>query len=277
MKKQKNFLLFCILLLAALLFASCEKSPTEIIDQPLVKFIVRGISAPETFTLSEQDSSFVASLKVENTKTVSEIWFDISSADGLTSIASNVKMKDNGNSLDGDETENDGIFSGKTFIGRQLKSGEYQITFFIEDMINSPPANIHKVGVKYFTIVGGKANSTPVLSNLVMPDTVSIGQKFTFSVKVEDEDGLQDIREVYYELFNPNGEKVVNSKGISQFPLFDDGDTSSNGDETAGDGVYTVFLTIPSGQPTGLWEFKFTAVDKSNAKSNQLSKKVFVK
>lgn len=277
MQKYKLFYFFFVLFFTLLLLTSCEESSTEVIEQPLVQFVVTAISAPNTFVFSENDSSFVASVTIENPENISDVWFNISTADGLTRIVTGVKMADNGNELNGDETEGDGIFSGKTFLGKEIKSGKYQVDFYLSDKINPQPDNIHKIGINYFEVEGGKENYPPQIISLAIPDTVLKNQKFTFSVEVEDSNGLQDIREVYYELFNPSGEQIVNSKGISQFPLFDDGDVDANGDETAGDGVYTVFLTIPSGQPTGLWEFKFTAVDKSDAKSNQLSKEVFVK
>ncbi len=274
----KNNLFYLSVFFVIMLFlTACEESSTEVIEQPLVQFVVTGISAPDKFILSESDSSFVASVTIENPQNLSDVWFNVSTADGLTRIETNVKMADNGNEINGDETEGDGIFSGKTFLGKDTKSGKYQVEFYIADKINPQPDNIHKIGIKYFEVEGGKQNSPPQIVNLAIPDTVSRNQKFTFSAEVKDSNGLQDIREVYYELFNPNGEKVVNSKGISQFPLFDDGDVNANGDETAGDGIYTVFLTIPTNQPTGFWEFKFTAVDKSDAKSNQVSRSVYVK
>ncbi len=276
MPNVKKINIFVIISIAVILF-SCEESSTEVVEQPLLKFVVTGIQSPDLFQLSDTDSTFIASVRFDNDESISGVWFNISTANDLSRLVSEVQMKDNGNLDNGDGQQGDGIYSGKTFIGPAVKSGKYQITFYAEDAINPAPANVHKIGVKYFEIVGGKENSPPVLTDLSLPDTVSRGQKFSFSVKAEDEDGLQDIREVYYELYNPNGEKIVNSKGISQFPMFDDGDTQTNGDETPGDGVYSVFLTFPSNQLTGLWEFKFTAVDKSDAESNQLSKMVFVK
>ncbi len=257
--------------------ASCEKTPTEVIEQPLIQFVVTSISAPGTYVLSGTDSSFVTSVTIENPENISGVWFNISTADGISRIVSGVKMLDNGDKTNGDEIAGDGIYSGKTFLGKGVKSGKYQIDFFVSDKINPEPANVHKIGIKYFEVKGGAENYPPEIINVSIPDTVMKEEKFTFSAEVKDSNGLQDIREVYYELFNPNGEQVVNSKGISRFPLFDDGDTNANGDQAAGDGVYTVFLTIPANQPTGLWEFKFTAVDKSDEKSNKVSHSVYVK
>ena len=63
---------------------------------------------------------------------------------------------------------------------------------------------------------------------------------------------------------------ISNSENISKFPMFDDGDTNINGDETAEDGTYTVVLRFPESVETGDWEFRFNAVDKAGQVSNTI-------
>jgi hypothetical protein len=108
-----------------------------------------------------------------------------------------------------------------------------------------------------------------------MADTVNINQQFTFSVVVSDSNGLSDIVQVYYELFRPDSSQVSNSQGISKFPLADDGEHGN--DLIAGDGIYTMFLTIPLGQTLGVWRFEFEAKDRSNKLSNKLIHTLVVK
>ena len=44
--------------------------------------------------------------------------------------------------------------------------------------------------------------------------------------------------------------------------MFDDGNSANDGDQTAGDGIYSVVLNFPASQPTGPWKFEFQAKDK---------------
>ena len=81
---------------------------------------------------------------------------------------------------------------------------------------------------------------------------------------------------VYYEMYKPDGTQQVNSQGLSQFPLYDNGDTSGTGDLTAGDGRYSFKLTFPVEIEIGTWEFRFYAEDRSGALSNVISHNIEV-
>jgi hypothetical protein len=48
--------------------------------------------------------------------------------------------------------------------------------------------------------------------------------------------------------------------------MYDDGDFANHGDVTAGDGIYSLAIQINSGNPLGVKEFHFYAVDKSGAR-----------
>ena len=101
-------------------------------------------------------------------------------------------------------------------------------------------------------------------------------KQFSFLSKHADNNGLNDIEFVFYEAYNPDGVKVVNSKGISQFPMFDDGNTQENGDVTSGDGIYSVLLTFPATTQKGTWRFVFYAKDRGGLLSNAIEKSVVV-
>ena len=102
------------------------------------------------------------------------------------------------------------------------------------------------------------------------------GNAMSAAVEVSDSNGLQDVEFVFYEAYNPDGIKVVNSQGISQFPMFDDGNTQENGDVTAGDGIFTVVLTFPISAQTGTWRFEFQARDRSKTLSNKIFHNIIV-
>jgi len=180
----------------------------------------------------------------------------------------NLELKDDG--FQNDEYPNDGIYSVKVFFSKNFAEGNYSIKFYALDQYEQ----IRKLGAHSFKYISKTTNYVPILSNLSLPDSVKINIPFAFSVQVEDSNGLSDIQKVYYELYRPDGSKVANSQGISQFPLFDDGAENSSGDSTANDGIFTVRLTFPSGQPLGNWKFDFSASDRSNKLSNIISKQI---
>ncbi len=95
--------------------------------------------------------------------------------------------------------------------------------------------NNNEVALTSFYFNNGQDNVAPFISNLNMPDTLQAGETIRFTVEVSDSNGLNDVEFVFYEAYDPDGNRVVNSQGIYQFPMFDDG---NNGDITAGDGIY---------------------------------------
>jgi hypothetical protein len=110
-------------------------------------------------------------------------------------------------------------------------------------------------------------NDTPILSDLVAPDSLQKGiPDSTFaSVKVEDPQGLGNIDAVYYVVTKPDG----TSNGI-KFPLFDDG---RGHDADSGDGIYSTAIAAPlTSSQTGNFTFAFTAVNKNGKTSNTIDK-----
>ncbi|MBN1155565.1 Ig-like domain repeat protein [candidate division KSB1 bacterium] len=110
-------------------------------------------------------------------------------------------------------------------------------------------------------------NDPPILFNLVAPDTMRLLKNksalATLQISVSDPQGLNDVREVYFNSYKPDGSP---SSG-NPFKLLDDGDTEDNGDETANDGRYSIIISLPSNTPTGDYLFVFEAVDLQNFKS----------
>ncbi len=267
---------FFILIL--LTFTSCDKLPGDVVDLPAVNYEVKSITAPDSVQISDQTNGLITSVEINNPNAVKSVWFNMVSNDGSAAILTNIILLDNGNLTgNGDQKAGDGIYTGRTTLSSSLKSGQYQLEYFVQDKIQASGSNTKMVGSKLIKVLGAVVNSSPVISNLVMPDTVDMGNQFSFSVTVSDSNGLTDIKEVFYELFDPDGTQISNSSGITKFPMFDDGDENSSGDVVAGDGIYTTLLTFPSGQKTGFWEFRFKAADKSNAESNTIIHKLYLK
>ncbi len=111
-----------------------------------------------------------------------------------------------------------------------------------------------------------RRNSRPVLSGLVVPDTIvrpSTGSDFyLFAVAASDSDGYGDIREVFFKRITPAESAVID--------MYDDGDRFGHGDQIAGDGVFSRIVRIDSLALLGPQMFLFMAKDNSNALSDSL-------
>jgi len=251
------------LLFIASAFISCAKIPDGIVEPRLVDYKVVAISAPTTFSTNSTDSVITTSVELQRITTISAVWCSVKLNDGSETKYSRVNLLDNGDlQNNGDQKKNDGIYSGKFVMSKKYSNGKYQIEYLVEDNVRVSPDNVKKVGASIFTFDNGQTNFAPVLSNLIIPISVNRGESFTFTIKAEDPNGLSDIASVFYKLYKPDGTLVVNSQGISEFPMFDDGNSAINGDKTAGDGIYSVILSFPASQPIGVWKFEFQAKDK---------------
>ncbi|MFC2133335.1 hypothetical protein ACFLTH_01855 [Bacteroidota bacterium] len=270
---MKNFLILFIILS----FTACEKITDDVIESQFLNNSVVNINAPDEFNYSEINRDFIVTIELSNPDQVEQVWFNIITSDGNERIAEAVLMTDDGNlQSSGDAAANDNIYSGKFTFTDEIVAGEYLVEFYIEDNVNFDPQNIRKVASHLFNLSTGEANEPPLIFDLIMQNAVTRDVSFIFSVKATDPNGDADIASVYYEMYKPDGTQQVNSQGMSQFPLYDNGDVSGTGDLTAGDGRYSFKLTFPVEIETGSWEFRFYAQDRSGALSNIISHNIEV-
>lgn len=138
--------------------------------------------------------------------------------------------------------------------------GDYRVEVHAMDRngLNSNIA-VSKVRVVY-------GSQPPVIHEVFAPDTLEI-QSTAFTVvvaaRVSDPSGLADIKGVFFNSFLPNGQP---SQG-NPFILQDDGHAGS-GDDVAGDGIYSLRITVPPTAMRGVYRFEFRALDYSNLSSN---------
>lgn len=258
-------------ILLLLLAASCDDIPSEVIENNFPGNKVLSLETPDSYQPQNLSDTFGVSAKFDNTVNIDSVWFNILWTGDNKKIVERVKMADNGDEAGfGDKTKDDKIYSGKTSEINEKNSGRYEV----EIITRNKQGSERIVAVRYFQHISIARNVPPVISNLQMINTVNTGAKFVFSVDVTDQNGLEDVAKVYYELYKPDGSKMVNSQGISEFPLIDNGTVD---DQTANDGKYTSGLTFPAGFATGTYKFDFTAVDNSGAKSNIISHNLVVK
>lgn len=269
--KRKSLLKLLKLVFLLLIFiTACEEIPNSTIEQKIINFKAESINAPQEFFYSIADSTFITTIKFSDNESIEKVWLSVRSIDGSSTIIPQIFMSDNGDYyFSGDQTAKDKIYSAIVQMSKNYPSGKYIIEYYVQNSFTYSSENTSKYGSHIFTFSNTQKNLPPSIVEVTLPNSVTFEQRFTIMVKVSDPNGLNDIAAVYYELYKPDGSKAVNSQGISEFPLFDNGFTSYNGDLVANDGIYSVFLTFPSGQSVGQWRFEFTAMDRSGLKSDK--------
>jgi len=251
-------------LLIPLLIWGCEKTYDNLIDTSTDNYQVSSVAGiKDTIDLKIPGDSLL-SLRLNFTpqSLVRKAYFNIYASDNSRLNSSPIEMEE--------VTEN--IFENQFLLKREYPIGNYTVRF----SASSIEGSTKQVAVASFYFNNGQDNVPPVISNLVMPDTVQAGGTILYTVEVTDSNGLNDVEFVFYEAYNPDGVRVVNTQGIYQFPMFDDGITSENGDVTADDGIYTVVLTFPATAQIGTWRFEFQARDRSKTFSNKIIHNIVV-
>lgn len=166
---------------------------------------------------------------------------------------------DNGNPPDIEA--GDGIFSFWRNLFYDLRiSGDYFIRFQAVDKsgLKSPAV------VVQFTVI--RPNDPPVISEIDAREVVSLSEgHFTISIKVDDFQGIEDIKKVYFNSTKPDGTPAE----ANPFRMYDDGE-EKHGDETAGDGWYSLEVEITNQNEPGTYKFEFFAEDQSGAVSQSV-------
>lgn len=253
---------FCYLLF----FTGCDKIPSGLVDTKTADYRILNVSAPTKFTITPVDSFYVTSLKIDKPGSISEIWCTVSNLSTAKNIYDRINLFDNGDPLNnGDVKIGDSVYTGIFLMSRKLSSGEYVIQYFIKDNINNEGSNVTNVAVNQFVFDNGKNNKPPVISDLTMPQSINRNVDFTIQLKVSDPDGLADISRVEFNLYQPGGAYV------SKFTLLDDGNIASDGDITAGDGIYSSKRSFRSDVTPGVWKFVFQATDLVGNPSNTIT------
>ncbi|MGB5289475.1 MAG: choice-of-anchor X domain-containing protein [Ignavibacteriaceae bacterium] len=252
------------LLLILLLIWGCEQTFDNVIDTTTENYQLSSvIGIKDTIDLKEPGDSLLSLRLIFTPQSeINKVYFDIYASDNTRLNSAPVEMQE----------VLDKIYEEQFILERENPIGIYNVRFSVIGL----DGKNKQVAVGSFYFNNGQDNVPPVVSNLVMPDTVLAGETIIFTVEVSDSNGLNDVKFVFYEAYNPDGIRVENSEGIFEFPMFDDGNTFENGDVTAGDGIYTVILTFPVTAQIGTWRFEFQARDRSNTISNKIIHNIVV-
>ncbi|MCU7496629.1 MAG: hypothetical protein HF314_01910 [Ignavibacteria bacterium] len=262
---MKNYIiLFCFAL-----FFGCDKIPSGIVENPESNFQVLEASAPAGFTYAGGDSSFAVSLKLSSDLgSIKEAWAEVYSPDNTELNSGPVSLKDDGDAENGDAQKDDNIYSGKITFSQSFPNGSYRIDYYVltkEDVVR-------KVAENLLQYDNNQIKYPPAISNLVMPDSINAGEWFIFTLRVNDPNGLQDIKRVSFKFI-----RKENSTSSDIIDMWDDGNLEFHGDSVAGDGIFSFKNYFTQDTKGKTREFIFQAVDRNDSLSNIITHNIYVK
>jgi hypothetical protein len=269
---SEQFRLFLIVPILLLILTGCDKDFDNVVDVTPTIYQVTGISSFSSFTYIVGDSTLTLSLNLNSSENVSAVFVNVIASDGNQLNNSPVDLLDNGNPANGDQVAGDNKYTNRFPLSRQNPVGLYRVNFFITDT----RGETELAAVQQFNYDNGQNNVAPVISSLIIPDSVAKGVPFNFSIMVTDSNGLSDVSKddgVFFHLYRPDSTIVA----AGPFYMHDDGDPVF-GDSIANDGIFSFrnsFLDDSTTQ-TGNWRFLFQAKDRGGLLSNIIEQLLFV-
>ena len=248
-------------LLIPLLIWGCEKTYENLIDTSTDNFQVNSLSGIKDINLLEnpEDSILTFTMTFSSGSFVSDAYFDIYFSDNSKVNSSPVEMQE----------IFDNTYSAQYFLGRANPIGNYTVRFSAIGI----EGTAKQVALGSFQFNNGQENLPPEISNTVIdPDTAVVNDTtiiFT-SVEAMDPNGANDILEIYFIVYRPDG-TTNNSKVL----LYDDGNPD-NGDVVAGDGIYSRLIQVNQNNQKGTYRFEFRAKDRLGDLSNIINHFVLI-
>lgn len=256
--------------MSSLLFISCEKDFSGVIDSTVEQYQVTSVSPSGSIIYNAIDSLITIRINFSQTSKVSIVICDVYSPDNKRLNPSSIILYDNGNPQFGDSIANDNKFANKFPLSTLDPVGTYSIRFYIQGQYGS----YNLIAQTDFDYDNGQDNIAPVISDAVIdPDTAIVNTPTVIfcSVKADDANGLNDIEFVYFVVHRPDG-----TTSGTQTQLFDNGNTQQNGDLTAGDGIFSRLIQVDQSNQKGLYRFEFRARDRGGLLSNVINYNVLI-
>jgi len=240
-----------VLLLLPIIIIGCEQSFDNIVDAVQNNFQVISVAPTNDVIFQPDDSLITITINFSNSSEVTNVFCDVFASDQSKLNPSPFPLPDNGNNR----------FSNEFPLSAFYPNGIYNIKYYVKNADET----LQQVALASFKYNNGQDNLPPVISNLIAPDTVTIGSDTTFiqiTLDVEDANGMNDVEFVWFDSFLPNG----NPSSQNPIAMFDDG---THGDETAGDGTYSRIVILPPvGVSKGTFRWEFQAIDRGGESSN---------
>jgi hypothetical protein len=265
---------YALLVLLPVLFWGCEKTYDSVINPKQTNSIqVTNIAPIDSVNYLFQDSVLTFAISFNSSEQIQSVYFYIISPTGSKLNSTSISMYDDGNlSGHGDSTLNDNTYSNKYTMSNGYINGTYIIQYYVTDIYD----NTKYISAQNFVFENGVDKFAPVISDLILPDSVSLGVSFIFYVTATDSNGLSDIDIVYFQLYRPDSTLVTDNNGNSLFAMHDDGNLAVWGDSTANDGIYSYKNSFSPTAQLGFWRFEFQAIDRSNLLSNEIIQNIKV-
>ena len=152
-------------------------------------------------------------------------------------------MYDNGDGSDKDK--GDGVYTCSFFIPEDAPTGTYELTMTAKDRTD-------RTGSATVSLQIADPNPSPKVGSVdISPRSVANGGSILITAEVSDPDGASDIKAVTCDV-SPLG-------GSERQELYDDG---TNGDDKAGDGIYSISFTVSKDAGEGVQAIPVRAEDK---------------
>lgn len=252
------------LLLIPLLIWGCEQTFDNVIDTSTENYqLTSVIGIKDTVDLKVPGDSLLSLRLIFSPQSeINKVYFDIYASDNTRLNSVPVEMQEVLNK----------IYEEQFILKEENPIGNYNVRFSVTGF----DGKNKQVAVSSFYFNNGQDNLPPIISNLVIPDSIAKGVFFNFSVTATDPNGLNDIRPedgVFFNLYRPDSTIVQ----AEPFFMHDDGDAGF-GDDVAGDGIFSYrnsFLQDSTTQ-VGNWKFVFQARDRSGLVSNIIEHFLYV-
>jgi hypothetical protein len=261
--QSKNFKILAAVFLLAACLTGCEKLPTDAVDSKTAAYQLSILVASDSYAYNKADSLYSFSLGISNKENIKSVDFEVYSPTdeliftGQCSV-NNVAAKIN--------SASSATASARFPMSQSYSSGKYRIVIYVTD-INGITT---KAAIHEFKYDNRTVNYAPVVSDLLMPDTVAAKSAFTFTLKAADKNGLSDIKKVYFTITKPD------STVSTDIAMHDDGDPKF-GDATSGDGIYSYSSNFTESVIGQFRVFTFWAEDNSGSVSNLIVHRIYIK
>lgn len=257
-----------LLIVLSLLIWGCDKTYDSVIDTTSNNYQVSSVSHQESYDLKNPGDS-VLSVRVVFSpgSQFSSAGFDVVSSDNNVLNSSRIELLFLGAN----------IYQNSFLLQREFPNGTYNVRIYVTGL----DGKTNLAATSSFLFNNGQDNLPPEISNtLIDPDTVVVTDTtiiFT-SVEVVDSNGANDIDEVYFKVYRPDG-----SSNNNKFYLYDDGSCCpipplnvESGDLVAGDGIFSLTIQVDQSNPKGTYRFEFQAKDRSDSLSNIINHFVLI-
>lgn len=240
-----------------LFLSACKTDFDGMLDPQTASPVVISLTGINSFTITPGDSIINFRIALSNFSSVSAVYAEVYNSANQRVSPFPLGLYDNGSGANGDAVQGDGIYSNLMKFSTTFINGIYTVNYYVT--VNG--AGTQRAGSENLNFNNGTSNIAPVIHSVIAPDTVTVVDTVAFIVKavVSDSNGAGDIERVTFQTFRPDG----STNGA----LLDMNDAGRDGDETAGDGIYSLGVRVFASNQKGTYRFEFIAKDRGKLSS----------